>query len=115
MRLGRDASSTSPGWSLLPSSIFIVLSLVNSDVSHRGTQVSQQDPGVPSHSLTVPLPQDCCAFRLVPVCIMVEVTSKLTMWLPPCVFCIRCMTYAGKCLAALVDSGAAVSLIHLQA
>ena len=37
MRVGRDASSASPGWSLLPSSIFIVLALVNSTVSHKGT------------------------------------------------------------------------------
>ena len=95
MHVGRDASSASPGWSLLPSSVFIVLALVNSDVSHQGTWASQQDPGVPPHSLTVPLPQDCCAFRLVPVCIVVEVTSKWTTWLPPRIFCIRCMTIFG--------------------
>ena len=85
----------SPGWSLLPSSVLIVLALVNSDVPHRGTWVSQQDPGVPSCSLAVPLPQDCCAFWLAPVSIVVEVTSKWTTWLPLCVFCIRCMTILG--------------------
>ena len=93
MCVGHDASSTSLGWSLLPSSVFIVLALVNSNVSHRGTWVSQRDPEVPPHSLTVPLLQDCCAFWLVPVCIVVEATSKWTVWLPPCIFCIRCMTY----------------------
>ena len=37
MHVGRDASSASPGWSLLPSSVIIVLALVNSTVSPRGT------------------------------------------------------------------------------
>ena len=36
-RVGRDASSASPGWSLLPSNIIIVLALVNSAVSPEGT------------------------------------------------------------------------------
>ena len=76
MRVGRDTSSVSLGWSLLPSSVFIVLALVNSDVPHWGTWVSQRDPRVPPCSLTVPLPQDCCAFWLVPMCIVVEATSK---------------------------------------
>ena len=71
----------------------IVLALVNSDVPRQGTWVSQRDPGVPPHSLTVLLPQDCCAFRLVPVNIMVEATPKWTAWLPPRVFRIRCVTY----------------------
>ena len=52
-------------------------------------------PGVLPHPLTVPLPQDCCAFWLVPVSIMVEVTLKWTAWLPPCIFCIWCMTILG--------------------
>ena len=37
MRVGRNASSASPGWSLLPSSIVIVLALANSTVSPKGT------------------------------------------------------------------------------
>ena len=102
-RAGHDASSVSPGWSLLPSSILIVLALVNSDIPHLGTWVSQQEPGVPPHSLTVPLPQDCCAFRLVPMSIVVEVTSKWTVWLPLCVFCIWCMTILGIPGWALTD------------
>ena len=95
MRVGRNASGMSPGRSLLPSSVLIVLALVNSDVLHRGTWVSQRDPGVPPHFLTVPLPQDCCAFWLVPVCIVVEVTLKWTTWVPPCIFHIWCMTILG--------------------
>ena len=50
---------------------------------------------MPPHSLTVPLPQDCSAFQLVPECIMVEVTSKWTAWLPPHVFRIQCVTILG--------------------
>ena len=40
-RVGHDASSTSLGWSLLPSSILVVLVFINSDIPHRGTRVSQ--------------------------------------------------------------------------
>ena len=36
-RVGRNASSASPDWSLLPSSIIIVLALVNNAVSPKGT------------------------------------------------------------------------------
>ena len=35
--VGFDMSSASPGWSLLPSSVIIVLALVNSAVSPKGT------------------------------------------------------------------------------
>ena len=37
MPVGCEASSTSPGWSLLPSTVIIVLVLVNSTVSPAGT------------------------------------------------------------------------------
>ena len=37
MHVGHNASSVSPGWSLPPSSIIIVLALVNSAVSPKGT------------------------------------------------------------------------------
>ena len=106
MHVGHNKSSTSPGWSLLPSSILIVLALVNSDVPHQGTWVSQRDPRMLPHSLTVLLPQDCCAFWLVPVSIVVEATSKWTAWLPPHVFRIRCVTYIpGRTVAVLnIDS-----------
>ena len=36
-RVGCNASSVSPGWSLLPSTVIIVLALVNSTVSPVGT------------------------------------------------------------------------------
>ena len=42
MCVGCDASSTSLGWSLLPSSTLIVLALVNSDIPHQG------DLGIPT-------------------------------------------------------------------
>ena len=87
-RVGHDTSSASLGWSLLPSSIIIVLALVNSAVSPQG------DQGISTRPSSV-LPQDCCAFQLVPVCIMVEVSPKLSMLLPPCPFRIWCMTILG--------------------
>ena len=37
MRVGHNVSSASLGWSLLPSSVIIVLALVNSVVSPKGT------------------------------------------------------------------------------
>ena len=37
MRVGGDTSSASLGWSLLPSTVIIVLVLVNSAVSPAGT------------------------------------------------------------------------------
>ena len=37
MRVGHNASSASPGWSLLPLTVIIVLALVNSAVSPAGT------------------------------------------------------------------------------
>ena len=45
MHVGHDTSSTSLSWSLLPSSVFIVLALVNSDVSHRGDLGILKRPG----------------------------------------------------------------------
>ena len=72
--VGHDTSSASLGWSLLPSKLIIVLALVNSTMSPAGTEVSQRDPRVPLYSLLVPLPQDCCAFQLLPVCIVLGAT-----------------------------------------
>ena len=60
MRVGRNASGMSPGRSLLPSSVLIVLALVNSDVLHRGTWVSQRDPGVPPHFHRTAVPFGWC-------------------------------------------------------
>ena len=37
MRVGHNASSASPGWSLLPLTVIIALALVNSTVSPAGT------------------------------------------------------------------------------
>ena len=91
--VGRDTSSMSPGWSLLPSKVIIVLALVNSTVSPVGTQVSQRDLGVPLYSLLVPLPQDCCAFWLVPMCIMLGSDTELSVWPLLCTHHIQCMTY----------------------
>ena len=74
--VGHDTSSASPGWSLLPSNVIILLASVNSAVSPVVTQLSQQDLGVPLYSLLVLLPQDCSAFWLVSMCIVLGATLK---------------------------------------
>ena len=43
--VGHDMSSVSPGWSLLPSSVIIVLALVNSTVSTQGDLGISMRPG----------------------------------------------------------------------
>ena len=45
MHVGHNVSSTSPGWSLLPSTVIIVLALVNSAVSPVGTSSISMRPG----------------------------------------------------------------------
>ena len=45
MRVGRDTSSMSPGWSLLSSTVIIVLALVHSTVSPAGTSSILMRPG----------------------------------------------------------------------
>ena len=45
MHVGHDASSTSLGWSLLPSTVIIVLALINSAVSPVGTSSISTRPG----------------------------------------------------------------------
>ena len=45
MRVGHNASSVSPGWSLLPSTVFIVLALFNNAVSPAGTSSISTRPG----------------------------------------------------------------------
>ena len=44
-RVGRDTSSMSPGWSLLPLTVITVLALVNSAVSPAGTSSISMRPG----------------------------------------------------------------------
>ena len=68
MRVGRDASSASLGWSLLPSNIIIELALVNSTVSPRGprylneTQECHPTPcQYPFHRTAVPFGWCPCA------------------------------------------------------
>ena len=50
---------------------------------------------MPLHSLTVPLPQDCRAFWLVPMSIVIGAAPQRTMWLLPHRFQIRCVTIFG--------------------
>ena len=87
-RVGRYSSSTSLGWSLLPSSVIIVLALVNSAVSHRGLRYLNET-------------WECCPtpcqyhFHRTAVPFMVETTPKWNAWLPLHIFCIWCMTILG--------------------
>ena len=76
MYVGRNVSSMSLGWSLLPLTVIIVLALVNSAVSTAGTSSISMRPGVLLYSLSVLLPQDYCAFWLVPMCIVLGVTLE---------------------------------------
>ena len=48
---------------------------------------------MPPRFLSVLLPQDRWAFRLVPMCIVVEATPKWSAWLPPRVYHIRRVTH----------------------
>ena len=55
-------------WSLLPSTVLDAFTCVffHHVCTDTHAQVFQESPGVPPTPQLVPLPQDCCAFRLVP-------------------------------------------------
>ena len=92
--VGHDASSTSLGWSLLPSTIFIVLALVNSTVSQVGTLSISTRPG--SAAL---LPVSTTSTGQ--LCLLVEAhvhhvrsdTEKYRVWPLPHTHHLQCMTY----------------------
>ena len=94
MHVGRDASSTSPGWSLLPSTVIIVLALVNSAVSPVGTSSISMRPG----SATL-LPVSTTSTGLLHLSVGAHVhcvrsdTEKYHVWLLPCTHHFQCMTY----------------------
>ena len=94
MRVGRDTSSMSPGWSLLPSIVIIVLALVNSTVSPAGTPSTSMRPG----SATL-LPVSTTSTGL--LCLLVGAhvhhvrsDTELSVWLLLLTHHIQCMTYA---------------------
>ena len=95
MCVGRDASSTSLGWSLLPSTVIIVLVLVNSTVSPVGTPSISMRPG--SAAL---LPVSTASKGLLCLSVGARVhcigsDTELSMWPLPRVHHIQCVTYVG--------------------
>ena len=92
-RVGHDTSSASPGWSLLPSNVIIVLALVNSAVSPAGVLGISMRPGS-----VASLPVSTASTGL--LCLLVgahvhRVKSKteVGVWLLLCTYHIQCMTY----------------------
>ena len=95
-RVGHDASSASLGWSLLPSTVIIVLTLVNSAVSPAGTSSISTRPG--SAAL---LPVSTASTGL--LCLLVGAhvhhvrsdTGKHCMWPLLCAHHFQCVTILG--------------------
>ena len=95
-RVGHDMSSVSLGWSLLPSTVFIMLALVNMTVSPAGTSSISTRPG--SAAL---LPVSTASTGL--LCLLVGAhvhcvrsnTEKYCMWPLPCAHHFQCVTILG--------------------
>ena len=86
-RVGHDVSSTSPGWSLLPSTVIIVLSLINSAVSPVGTSRPRS---------AILLPVSTASTGLLCLLIGAHVhcdTEKYCVWLLLCAHHFQCVTY----------------------
>ena len=94
MRVGRDMSSMSPGWSLLPSTVIIVLALVNSAVFPAGTSSISTRPR--SAAL---LPVSTASTGLLHLSVGAHVhrvrsnTEKYRMWPLPRAHHFQCVTY----------------------
>ena len=94
-RVGCDTSSISLSWSLLPSTVIIVLALVNSAVSPAGTSSISMRPG----SATL-LPVSTTSTGLLHLSVgahmhRVRSDTELSMWLLPCAHHIQCLTILG--------------------
>ena len=94
MRVGHDASSASLGWSLLPSTVIIVLALVNSAVSPAGTPSISTRPGSAA-LLLVSTATTGLLHLLVGACVhcVRSHTGKRRMWLQLRAHNFQCMTY----------------------
>ena len=94
MHVGRDASSMSPGWSLLPSTVIIVLALVDSAVSPAGTSSISTKPGS-----TALLPVSTSSTGLLHLLVGAHVhrvrsdTEKYCVWPLPRAHHFQCVTY----------------------
>ena len=93
MRVGCNVSSVSPGWSLLPSTVIIVLALVNSTVSPAGTSCISTRP-----RSAAPLPVSTASTGLLHLLVGAHVhcvrsdTEKYSVWLLPHAHHFQCMT-----------------------
>ena len=94
--VARNASSTSPGWSLLPSTVIIVLALFNSAVSPAGISSISTRPG----SATL-LPVSTTSTGLLRLSVGTHVhrvrsdTEKYHVWLLLRTHHFQCMTILG--------------------
>ena len=93
-RVGCDASSMSPGWSLLPSTVITVLVLVNNTVSPAGTSSISMRPGsatlLPVSTASTGLP--CLSVGARVHCVRSN-TEKYSMWPLPHAHHFQCVTY----------------------
>ena len=93
-RVGRDASSAYLGWSLLPSTVIIVLALVNSAVSPVGTSSISMRPGsaalFPVSTISTGLLHLSVGARV--HCVRSD-TEKYHVWLLLCAHYFQHMTY----------------------
>ena len=96
MHVGRDVSSTSLGWSLLPSTVIIVLALFNSTVFPAGTSSISTRPG--SAAL---LPVSTTSTGLLRLLVGAHVhrvrsdTEKYSVWPLPCTHHFQCNMILG--------------------
>ena len=94
MRVGRDVPSASLGWSLLPSTVIIVIALVNSAVSPAGTSSISTRPGsaalLPVNTASMGL-----LHLLVGACVhhVRSDTEKYRVWPLPRAHHFQCVTY----------------------
>ena len=94
MCVGHDASSASPGWSLFPLTVIIVLALVNSAVSPAGTSSISTRSGSAT-LLPVSTASTELLHLLVGACVyhVRSNTGKHHVWLLPHAHHFQCMTY----------------------
>ena len=106
-------SSTFPGWSLLPSTVIIVLALVNSTMSPVGTSSISMRP----RSVAL-LPVSTTSTGLLHLSVGAHVhcvrsdTEKYHMWPPLCTHHFQCVTILGIPGWTVGTSGKGNTLLH---
>ena len=113
MRIGHDVSSVSLGWSLLPSTVIIVLALINSAMSPVGTLSISTRPR--SAAL---LPVSTTSTGLLHLLVGAHVhcvrsnTEKYHMWPLPYAHHFQCMTYICHASARLPAFLSTIKSLH---